>query len=167
MKIYCVSWRGPYSLDEIVSSDFADEDPNIIYILVGKRIYERGDNKIQYIGISGQGARARLRYHHKAENVRHDPTVWIGHIDKSDVERNDLELAESVLVYFSQPPLNEKKTSNAPKESCSVISRYYKKNGDVYKNQKSYLTMLPDVLMWSKEENKLFYANKLASYDIE
>ncbi|MBR2610900.1 hypothetical protein, partial [Desulfovibrio sp.] len=61
MKVYCVSWRGPYSLDEIVNSDFADEDPNIIYILVGKRIYERGDNKIQYIGISGQGARARLR----------------------------------------------------------------------------------------------------------
>ena len=38
---------------------------------------------------------------------------------------------------------------------------------DLYKNQKSYLTMLPDVLMWRKEENKLFYASKLASYDIE
>ena len=63
MKVYCVSWRGPYSLDEIVSNDFSDEDPNVIYLLAGKCLYERGDNKIQYIGISGQGARARLRCH--------------------------------------------------------------------------------------------------------
>ncbi|WP_300646190.1 hypothetical protein, partial [uncultured Desulfovibrio sp.] len=54
-----------------------------------------------------------------------------------------------------------------PKISCTVISRYYNKYYEVYKNQKSYLTMLPDVLMWRKEENKLFYASKLASYDIE
>ena len=170
MKTYYISWYGPYRMENIYENDFGDNEKlysNVLYMIAGKERYQRGPDEIKYIGITTNGVYYRFKNHHKAINVTRDFQVWIGCLDKSLVNKKDLELVESVLIYFTQTGLNEKKTIKPPKISCTVISRYYNKYYEVYKNQKSYLTMLPDVLMWRKEENKLFYASKLASYDIE
>lgn len=142
-QIIQISWKGPFTLDEIECSDFN----NGLYLLAGKRLYER-EKTIQYCGITEGFYKNRFKKHHKLIEITRELEIWIGSISfPTNSTRTHLEIAEKIIIYFWQPELNERKRFSLPRPT-TVISNWYKKNGDPRFNQKNIYSNLSDVLSW-------------------
>ncbi len=138
-----IQWRGPFTIDEVINQDSG----NGIYLLVGKQKYER-ETSIQYCGITEGNFGVRLAKHHKLPEINRDLEIWLGNIEYPSAHtRTHLETAESIIVYFWQPSLNERKKFNPPRPT-TVISHWFKKNGDIRFNQMNIYKGLHDVLCW-------------------
>lgn len=144
MKTYVIQWNGPY--DD--SSIFNVDDGIGLYLITGYKKFER-NNSIQYCGITEQNFKTRLTNgHHKSASITREREYWIGRI-KSDrpISRFDLELTESLLIYFWQPALNEKKRKNPP-EPTVIINRWYSTSGLLRKRIIHEAQKLHDVIYW-------------------
>lgn len=138
-----IHWRGPYKREEVDESDMG----NGLYLLTGKQRYERNE-QIQYCGITEGLYRKRLKKHHKAYDITRELRIWLGEIKyPQEPTRTHLELAESIIVYFWQPDLNERKRIHPPRPTA-LISHWFKKNGSPRHNQLSIYSNLHDVLCW-------------------
>lgn len=139
-----VHWTGPYSIEEI------DEQENGLYFVSGKRKYGRVE-QIQYCGITEGRYLNRFANHHKLPLVTKDLEIWLGQIVyPTSFNRQHLETAESMIVYFWQPALNERKCYHPPKPT-TLISHWFKKDGSPRFNQRSIYKYLHDVLCWDGE----------------
>lgn len=139
-----INWLGPFSEIEIDSLNGG----NGLYLFTGKRRYQRSDSEIQYIGITENAYRDRLRNHHKISEINRELGIWLGEIDyPAEHERKHLETAESIMVYFWQPELNDRKKFTPPVPT-TVISHWYSADGKPRKNQKNIYKDLPDVICW-------------------
>lgn len=139
-----VQWYGPYSYDEVLDNpDWA----NGLYLATGKLPYER-EATIQYCGITEGSYSVRFKSHHKIHEIKREQEFWLGEVSYPDeASRYFLEMAESIIVYFWQPTLNERKKLSIPKP-ISLINQWYKKNGDIRYRQHSLCKDLDDVLSW-------------------
>lgn len=141
-----VNWQGPYSLEEVCESDMR----NGLYLLTGKRRYERND-QIQYCGITEGLYRNRFRQHHKAFEITREQKIWLGSVAYPiEHTRTHLEIAEAIIVYFWQPNLNERKKFRPPRPTA-LISHWFKQDGSPRFNQMSIYSDLHDVLCWDGE----------------
>jgi hypothetical protein len=141
-----VHWHGPYSLDEAGES----ERGNGLYLFTGKRSYERNE-QIQYCGITEGLYKNRFKQHHKLFEITRELGIWLGEIVyPQDPTRTHLEIAESIIVYFWQPNLNERKKVYPPKPTA-LISHWFKPDGAPRFNQLSIYADLHDVLCWDGE----------------
>ena len=52
------------------------------------------------------------------------------------------------MVYFWQPPLNERKKVNPPKQPTNLISHWFKQDGSPRFRQVGLASPLEDVLCW-------------------
>ena len=60
-----INWKGPYSSDDITDNP---ELGNGLYLAAGKQKYERGNNSIQYCGITEGNFSSRFRNHHNTNS---------------------------------------------------------------------------------------------------
>lgn len=143
-----INWKGPYSYDDITNNP---ELRNGLYLAAGKQKYERGDNSIQYCGITEGNFSSRFRNHHKLPLITREQEFWLGTVAvPANASRYYLEMAEALIIYFWQPSLNEKKKISPPK-STTVINYWFTKDGQPRFNQRAIYRDLPDVLSWDTE----------------
>ncbi len=146
MKSYVIRWSGPYTDDNYPLNKGG------LYLITGFKRYDR-IRDIQYIGITEKDFAQRLKNHHKKNYVTKDRLFWFGEIDADyKLKRKDLELVESLLIYFWDSPLNEKKRIYPPKETCIAINRWCKPNGELRKRMTHEGQQLHDVIMWDGEQ---------------
>ena len=140
-----IRWTG-----SVPVGDLEDGLGGGLYLLSGCCRYERNDT-VQYCGITKRDFPKRLSEHHKAHLITRNLRCWTGTIEyPAKPSRATLEIAETLLIYFAQPPLNERKKLSVPK-STTVVSHWYKRNGEPRINQQGLLADFPDVISWDGE----------------
>lgn len=139
-----IHWKGPYSYEEVLSSD----DGNGLYLLTGIKKHKRL-NEIQYCGITGGKFRNRINdKHHRIADIQRELNIWLGQIKyPAEHTRTHLELAESIIVYFWQPELNVRKRVIPPRPT-TVTSQWYKTDSSPRLRQYGLCKELHDVLSW-------------------
>ena len=139
-----INWHGPYSYFEI------DENPdwsNGLYLATGKLKYQR-EATIQYCGITEGSFAGRFKSHHKVHEINREQEFWLGTVKyPSEVTRHFLEIAESIIIYFWQPTLNERKKSFPPKP-ITLVNQWFKKDGSPRFRQHTMCKHLSDVISW-------------------
>ena len=139
-----IHWRGPYSYQEVEMLN----DGNGLYLFAGKKKYQREESFIQYCGITEGLYRNRFKNHHKLFEINRELEIWLGDINyPTEHSRMHLETAESIIVYFWQPTLNDRKRFNPPYPT-TIISHWFKKDGQPRFNQKRIYKYLSDVICW-------------------
>jgi hypothetical protein len=137
-----IHWYGPVSWDTI-----EDQDVGGLYIFTGKQKYQR-DDSIQYIGITESRYKKRFGRHHKLDLIYRDTRCWLGQvIHPAHLGRVGLERAESILVYFAQPELNERKIVQPP-QPTAVISHWFNEKAAPRYNRQGIFSNFPDVISW-------------------
>lgn len=148
MKTYVVNWHGPFTDEEVENFN----DAFGLYLITGKLKSQKiGD--IQYCGITERNLCDRLKRHHKKSLVSRDRQYWLGQIESSSrrLQRKDLELVESLVIYFWQVELNERKRKRAP-ERVVIVNRWFNKDG-ILRMRKTHIGQhLNDVIFWDGEE---------------
>lgn len=140
-------WKGPYSPEEL--SDMPDAKCGA-YLATGKIKYKQAD-EIQYCGITEGRFWTRIRNHHKVHEINRNQMFWIAKVAyPQKITRSLLELAESIIIYFWQPTLNERKKINQPKP-VTLVNHWFKKDGQPRFRQNSLCKNLDDVLSWDGE----------------
>ena len=146
-KTVIINWLGPFTYADIEDNP---ELGNGLYLVAGRLPYERQDI-IQYCGITEGSYIKRFKNHHKIFEVSRNLTFWIGEvIVPENITRYYLEVAESLIIYFWQPALNERKKILEP-EPTTIINYWCKKDGTPRFNQCSIYKELDDVLSWDGE----------------
>lgn len=139
-----IKWRGPYTPDDIATMD----DGNGLYLFTGKRKHQKSESQIQYFGITGRRYRERFKTHHKLAGINRELGIWLGQVDyPAEHTRTHLETAEAIMVYFWQPELNERKKVTLPGPT-TLISHWFRPDGQARIRQKSIYRDLPDVISW-------------------
>lgn len=141
MKIIILNWYGPYT-DKTL-----EEEKEFGYLITGKKLYDR-DANIQYCGITRNTYHGRILTHHKKERVTRNREYWFSEVFyPKRTNRDVLETAEKIIVYFWQPPLNERKTISIP-QPTTIINQWFTIEGMPRINQKSIYKELDDVISW-------------------
>ncbi len=139
-----VDWHGPFSYIEI------EENPdwgNGLYLVTGKLKYQK-EACIQYCGITEGSFIKRFKSHHKIQKINREQNFWIGTVSyPNKASRHFLEIAESIIIYFWQPELNERKRTYPPKPT-TLINKWFKKDGAPRRRQHTMCKHLDDVLSW-------------------
>ncbi|OCH43724.1 hypothetical protein [Aliivibrio fischeri] len=139
-----VEWYGPYTYDDIYDNP---EWNNGLYLATGKRKHER-EASIQYCGITEGSFINRFKNHHKIPEITREQEFWLGEVAyPSEVSRHYLEMAESMIVYFWQPTLNDRKKLSIPRP-ITLINKWYKKDCSPRYRQHTLCKDLADVLSW-------------------
>jgi hypothetical protein len=144
-----IHWKGPYFKEDITELDVGKNWG--AYLLTGKQKFKQVNQ--QYIGITEQSYKIRFSDPtHPINFIVRDLEIWLGEIIYPHIDnytRKHLESAEKILIYYWQPELNNKCTRYAPESSITVVSHWFKKNGEPRKNQ--VYSDLPDVISWDCE----------------
>lgn len=143
-----VNWYGPYEYDEVTQEEWG----NGLYLFHGKKKHQKSNSTILYCGITEQTFAQRFNRHHKLGEINRDLHIWRGHVTyPTDIDSATLKLAESILIYWWQPELNEKSKFNPPKHQITLVNKWYKKNEEPRINQHSDIKDIPDVLSFDGE----------------
>ncbi|MDO9067908.1 MAG: hypothetical protein Q7W05_05575 [Deltaproteobacteria bacterium] len=129
-----IDWYGPYtSSEEAIAAAKSDYNQGL-YVGIGKRRYEHGSSKPQYIGLSKNLAN-RLESHQKLPEITREIKLWLGEVatpepsgSKNKKTTATLDYAEWLHAYFLQLPLNEKKKVSPPPRPLTVLNRWWKKD---------------------------------------
>ncbi|MCD9486632.1 hypothetical protein [Photobacterium iliopiscarium] len=147
MNTIIIDWRGPYLYDDLF--DIRDKEYGL-YLATGKLPYQR-EALIQYCGITTRSFYTRLKEHHKVHKITQKQEFWLGNIVyPSNISKQDLEQAESLIIYFWQPELNERGRISVPKP-ITLMNKWFKKNGEPRYRQHTLLKDLDDLLSWDGE----------------
>ncbi len=159
MKLYIVNWQGPYN-DETLRDN---PDSLGLYLITGFQKHER-NKSIQYCGITKSLVRNRIiNGHHKKDKITREREYWIGKvISTTKVNRRDLEIIESLIVYFWKPELNDRKKYRCPSPTV-VLSRWHNRKGELRLKVRYEGQRLQDVIYWDGEHWHL--SNSLKRFD--
>lgn len=166
-----IDWYGPYTFLEALEASGHDYGPGL-YVGVGKRRYEHGASKPQYIGLSKNLA-VRLANHKTLPEITRDAKLWLGEVStaepsgkKKKMTTVSLDYAEWLHAFFLQLPLNDKKKKNPPSRSVTVLNRWWKKDYEtpwlrrphpIWPDLIDFIsTELPAKLVWfGKKQNRV------------
>jgi hypothetical protein len=145
METYVINWKGPYDIESIETLS----DKSVIYLITG---YKKSKRTIStYIGITERFVGARFYDRgHKHNLITREKKIWLGEVKNKKPDRQDLELLESLLVYFWQCDLNNKKKVYPP-QPTAVINRWYNKNSTLRSRIVHEAQKLDDVIYWDGE----------------
>lgn len=150
-KAYVVEWSGPFNDDQLDEMG-NKSDSGCLYIVSGLRKYQRGEAKIQYIGISERGAVIRFNDKgHPSEQVIRDRQYWLGHLSNvtQEMTRANLELIEHALIYTCQTDINKSKKASCPKKPVVVVNRWLTTDGTYRERRISPVQKaVPDVILF-------------------
>lgn len=145
MKTIILNWYGPYNEESICDEK---EFCNGLYLITGKQLYER-EPTIQYCGITQNSFYNRFKNHHKKDFVTRDREYWLSDLEyPKKTTKELLELSETIIIYFWQPSLNDRKKNYLPEKPTTVISKWFKISGEPRINQKSIYKELSDTISW-------------------
>jgi len=162
MKTIHVNWYGPFTLDEVdeaaeqVSKEERRDKSSLhgygLYAWTGRKIGQHTavGAGLHYIGITEDRYTNRFsdENHKYRKLVRSEKKIWLGKIQGQEVvTRSDLEAAESIFVSYLHPSLNATKL-NLPKFSCTVISKFCKKDMEPYQRIPSIISIIPELVIW-------------------
>lgn len=149
-------WSGPYTVDQVDEN----QDGKGLYLFAGKKKYGR-TKEILYCGITERKFKTRFREHHKLPLVSRELEIWLGKIEyPNGFHREHLEIAESIIIYFWQPVLNDRKKYSPPRPT-TLISHWFKQDGTPRIYQRTIYKDLHDVLSW---DGKLWRTGNLSVY---
>jgi hypothetical protein len=147
MLTFILNWYGPYTSQDLENDK---EFGNGVYLITGKQSYER-KSVIQYCGITKGTFYNRIKNHHKKEYVKKEMNFWLSNFTyPTEITRKELELAETIIVFFWQPSLNEKKKFSIP-NSTTIVNLWFKIDGTPRHNQLKIFRDLSDVISWDGE----------------
>lgn len=142
-----IHWSGAYTLDD---EEQLKARGNGLYLLTGKRSGRgyKDEIGIQYVGITELSFLNRFKdKNHKIHTIK-ELEIWCGEIQYPHrVTREHLELSESLIVYYWQPNLNERKKVYPP-SNTTIVSHWFKKNDEPRLRQHTVLKKLHDVISW-------------------
>lgn len=132
--VFIIEWFGPYS--SIIEANKAAKDfGDGFYLCTGLRSKERLTPKIQYVGISKRLSNRVRNDHHKLALITKKFKLWLGEVStQQPTGRNrqktkiSLNYVEWALTHSLNPKLNDKKISNPPKRSVTILNRWWKRN---------------------------------------
>jgi hypothetical protein len=146
-KTIILNWQGPYKFEEL--SKFTHLE-NGLYLATGK-LKHKQITEIQYCGITEGSLAKRIANHHKVDQINRKQRFWLAQVQyPKRATRNILELAETIIIYFWQPELNERKKVGDPMP-VTVINQWLKKDGTPRYIQHTLCKDLDDVLSWDGE----------------
>lgn len=139
-----VDWRGPYEKATIKQNS---QWSNGLYLASGLLKHKQTE-EVQYCGITEGSFATRFANHHAIPQIARKLRIWIGEVSyPQQATRHYLEIAESILIYFWQPELNDKKTVYPPKP-VTLINRWYKPDRTPRYRQHPMCKEINDVLSW-------------------
>ena len=154
---FVIEWKGPfYDIDQIRDEEFE----NSFYLITGKVPYQRTKSCIQYCGISKKRLvfKRLMDKDHTHNFINRDKQIWIGQFsNKNNNLDRHIELAETIIIYYWKPELNENKIEKPPKLPIGIINRWLTTSGNYRKNIKYPAQQLDDVIMYDGEN---FWATK-------
>ena len=164
MKTYLIEWHGPFSpeeVDDAIRNSLAFYG-NGLYLITGKGSNAEKDSKLKYVGKTSIDYQQRFKNHHALKKIRY-PQLWLGNIvSPENITNDDLELAEHILIYFSDYGLvNQMKIKSPPKSSGIVLSTWFKTDGSPRMRRTSPLRNHADVLIWDNDTQTLHFTQKL------
>lgn len=147
-KNFVIEWKGPYySIEDIKEEDFQ----NSFYLISGLLKSQRGGPRVQYCGIShSRSVFSRLHdKNHKHERVTREKQIWIGEFSDSKLNtKENIELAEHLLVYYYGIELNQKKRKRLPKQPISIINRWKKITGEFRQRRKYPVQDIDSIILY-------------------
>ncbi len=144
MQTFIINWYGAYAFEEI---SYENNFGNGIYLITGKQKHQR-NSEIQYCGITEDSFYNRLKSHRKKDVVCRERKFWLGEfLYPKKIDRNVLETAEKIIIYFWQPNLNERKKVSPP-EPTTILNFWFKKDNMPRLNQLAIYRNLKDVISW-------------------
>mgnify|MGYP001305610905 CR=1 FL=1 len=148
MKTIILNWYGPYN-DETLKTE-----PDFgygLYLIAGMKKGQKYD-RIQYCGITEREYCKRFYQHAKKEIVTRNREYWLSEVVyPSRIKRDALEIAEKIIIFFWEPPLNDRKKIRPP-EPTTIINMWFKRDGRPRINQKAIYADLPDVISWDGDK---------------
>lgn len=153
-----IDWFGPYSSVEAAKQEERNAPfGESLYLAIGS-VKRRPAPQIQYIGITlDVEYRFDTKHTIRREINQEGLNLWVGVVSSQAVSgrkgagltrrHNTLvQLAEGVLIYFLQPPLNKDKRKRIQKDhSVMVYNRWWKADGETRRRQRPHPTW-PDVI---------------------
>jgi hypothetical protein len=128
----CIDWFGPYANFSDFKSDIEAEPSKYKYIYYA----EDEQGLAQYIGIT-EDPSTRFINHHTLANEGCDQ-YWYGAINSQGKSGKrtksgnvkpsaplDLDQAETALINWLWPELNDRKTQSRPKQTISIANRFF------------------------------------------
>lgn len=143
-----INWSGPYSYNQA-----CQKKKQGLYLVHGRNRLGASPNsqKFLYCGISERDIGKRIG-EHQLENYNHpDNTWWIGRqIFPRNKSRKILELAEWIIIYFSDPEHNCRKIAYPPSQETFLINEWYFPCSEKRRIRNvSVMKEFSDVVCWS------------------
>ncbi|MBI5189776.1 MAG: hypothetical protein HZA22_03755 [Nitrospirae bacterium] len=127
-----VDWFGPYTLEAATKAAKGQFDSGL-YMVIGKKKNQKSESKLQYIGIANDLSSRVCSSHECIELVTRERKIWLGEVvtngvpgKKTKTTDPRLDYAEWAHAYFLPVEINEKKTSNPPDRTVTVLNRWWK-----------------------------------------
>lgn len=135
-----IDWYGPFSSEEEAKLK-ADQHRLIkgLYVKIGNQKAQRGTERLQYIGYSGNFQQRLSPKHAKLPLVTKRVEIWLGEVGSHRIPNRTRaaidpaeDLAEWLHAGFVRKssngiafPLNEKKTRGVPKVAATVVNHWW------------------------------------------
>lgn len=166
MKIYTLTWQGPFFDLEQIRSDKSLYHG--IYAFVGIKKHKRNDYdniKLQYIGKTNNQLYTRLKQHHKLPTINRELSIWFGKV--TNTRNYNLENIEHIFISFALESelINEKKIKSYPSFDCTVVSQFIKSDNEKYSRLPRALRSIPEVIVWDSDKKILRYVRRLHIID--
>lgn len=156
-SVYIIHWRGPYTEEQARSIS----DSSILYFVTGGLATEPVE-KARYCGITDVPFRDRQRQHHRLDEITTNKTFWMGWMHYPhplQPGRSELELIESLVIYYWGELLNMRKAFSPPPTSLTLISRWHSVDWQSLQDKPPLFSELPDVISWDSEQKTWQTAN--------
>lgn len=144
-----IDWFGPFKGIQEANEAAEENLTEGLYLFIGKAKHQKSPPKILYVGVSEFLPGRLTPQHHKLPNISGDPLIWLGGIASygipGRVSHNLIHHAESAIVYFIQPPLNDRKASFPPDFPITVFNRWWRKNYKTPRKQRPHRAW-PDII---------------------
>ena len=125
-----------YKPEDMKDKQIRGEFPRGFYLATG-HLGKKSKSKILYVGISKGDLVDRLNHHHKLGKGERIPgeKIWLGEIATGGMPGRrkkktprELDDAEGALIFYLQPPLNDRKKETPPK-AVAVLNRWWSDDG--------------------------------------
>ena len=147
IETYVIHWFGPY---HGVDVKFLPEK-SVIYLVTGLQKSKKVITS-EYIGITEQFVSSRFNDKtHKPKRINRKKEIWVGKLQNKRPLRSNLEIIESVLVYFWQPDLNDKKKCRPPNDSTAILNLWHTIDDVLRKHKRHAAQKLHDFIYWDGE----------------
>ena len=146
-----VDWYGPYYSQQEAAKCAKEDYEAGLYLIIGKKKYEHGESRLQYIGIADLLYGRLKGQHDKIPTVTRDQELWLGEIVSAwGSGRARLELVEWAYIYFLDIAQNLRKKRNPPPQEITIINRWWPKNFDSIRVKRPHRAW-PDIIDYSIE----------------